>query len=146
MIYLTPLANYPLEQGSPQPDFKSAYKLILATTTPDSLIIAPYTQMTKVYTKQPGLWLPVSLTGHKDEVAQKTIDGTKDYYTGALKIQDDNELNEIVSTKRGYILVDAMARGRLDDSTISIIEKNPHSTKVYDTGSGPDRLQIFHFN
>ena len=146
MIYVIPLASYPLEQGSPQPDFKSAYKLIVATKTPDSLVIAPYTQMTKIYMNQPGLWLPVSLTGRKDEVAQKTIDGTKDYYTGALKIQNDTDLNQIVSTGRGYIIVDAMARGRLDESTIAIIENNPHSTKVYDTGSGPDRLQVFHFN
>jgi hypothetical protein len=145
-IYFQPSDSFKLERGSPQPDFKTAYILIQKTISPGDLIISPYTHMTKIYMGQPGLWLPISLTGRRDEIAQKTVAGTKDYYTGAHKIQDNEELAEIMNTHRGYIVIDAMARTRLGAETLHLIENSTRSTRVYQTGADTDRLEIFHFN
>ncbi len=140
-----PQATYLLEEGSPQPPFAATYDLIKKTISPGDLVISPYTQMTNIYMGDPGYWLPVSLTGRKSEVAAKTING-RDYYTGAPKINSPEEMTDLINNHRGYIILDTMARNRLEPAMLDAIKNNKRSTLVFQKQTTNGSIQMYHFN
>lgn len=143
-LHLTPVAHYPLESGSPQPDFKSAYELIHKTKSKDDIVIAPYTQMTSIYLGDPGYWLPVSLTGRSNEITDKTFNGT-DYYTGAPKIDSPQTFKDLIATQRGYIVLDAMARARVGAEYLDALN-SPRVTLVFRKATESNLIELYHFN
>jgi 4-amino-4-deoxy-L-arabinose transferase-like glycosyltransferase len=140
-----PQATYTLEEGSPQPPFSETYDLIKKTTSPNDIILSPYTQMTNIYMGTPGYWLPVSLTGRKSEVASKTING-RDYYTNAPKVNSAEELTTLINEHRGYIILDTMARNRLPADMMDAIKNNSRSTMVFQKKTNNGSIQLYHFN
>lgn len=128
-ITLIPQTIYNLEIGSPQPNFKVGYGAIKKLKKEDDIIISPYTQLSKIYLGDKGLWLPISLTGYANEITRNTINGT-DYYTGAPIIADQVALEHILNTMHGYIIIDSMAKARLKD-TFTYIINHPRVIPVY---------------
>jgi len=114
-----PKENYLLEYGSPQPNFKEAYLFIKENRKTDDMIISPYTHLSKIYLNDEGFWLPTSLSGRKEEIEGRTING-RDYYTNAPIVSNDKELLEIINSKSGYIIIDQMAKNRINKTVILI--------------------------
>ena len=75
------------------------------------------------------MWLPISLNGKSNEITDNNINGG-DYYTGAPIIADRVELEKILMTKSGYIILDSMAKTRLKD-TFTYIVDHPRIIPVY---------------
>lgn len=100
--------------------------------------------MTKIYLGDPGYWLPVSLTGRSNEIADKTINGT-DYYTGAPKVNSPEEFRNLIETRRGYVILDAMARARVGTEYLNAL-KNPRVTLVFKKATETDLIELYHFN
>ena len=142
---ILPLKSYQLEEGSPQPPFNAAYDLIKKTKSPQDIVIAPYTPLTQIYLNETGYWLPISLTGRSNEIDAKTIHG-KDYYTNAPKVNSIDEFINLINTHRGYVVLDTMARARLEPSYLDELQKNPRVTLVFQKGSPHGTIQVFHFN
>lgn len=142
---LLPTGTYILEEGSPQPAFNAAYDLIQKTKSKQDIVIAPYTPLTKIFLHETGYWLPISLTGRTNEIEAKTINGN-DYYTNAPKINSIDEFTKLIDNHRGYIILDTMARTRLDQSYLDELQKNPRATLVFQKGSSHGTIQVFHFN
>ncbi len=142
-ITFSPHAVYELEKGSPQPNFKEAYASIGAQKKTNDIIISPYTQMSKIYLKDKGLWLPISLTGKKDEIAQKTIHGT-DYYTGAPKINTLPEFTSLLNTKSGFVVFDLLGKTRLGKELAQTLTSF-HPTLVYHTGADFNEIWVYRF-
>ncbi|HRY31084.1 MAG TPA: glycosyltransferase family 39 protein [Candidatus Paceibacterota bacterium] len=135
--------TYNLEWDSPQPNFKSAYSLIAKIKGQNDLIVSPYAMMTKIYLGGEGLWLPVSLTGRKDDLEILIVDG-KDYYTGAEMVANIEQLDEILTKQTGFVVLDGMACNRLIKGCDSIA-KYPTVKQIYGSGTGLSGIGIFHF-
>ena len=139
-----PKKNYSLEPGSPQPNFKEAYKKIKEIKSDDDLIISPYTALSKIYLNDIGLWLPISLSGRKEELEKKLKEG-KDYYTGSPIISNDEKLLEIINSKNGFIVIDQMAKNRIG-KTFNLIDDNL-KTKIIYHSKGPklENIWVYQF-
>lgn len=129
IVTFIPKTIYNLEIGSPQPNFKIGYSAIRTLQKDDDVVISPYTQLSKIYLKDRGLWLPISLNGRSDEITNNNINGG-DYYTGAPIIPDKTALEKILNTQHGYIVIDSMSKKRLKD-TFTYIINHPRVIPVY---------------
>jgi len=140
-----PQSTYKLEIGSPQPNFKNGYRAIGELRKEGDIILSPYAHLSKIYLGDRGLWLPISLTGRKSEIATYTINGG-DYYTGAPIIPDAESLKHILDTNHGYIVMDSMAKIRLRDWLPTIIE-NPRVVIVYyeENNNSRDFIAVYGF-
>ena len=116
-----PISHYYLEPFTPQPDFAKAYQAIkVSGWGDDKIIISPFTQMDKVYLGRSDYWLVMSLHGRpldKEKVPER------EYYNNSLNIITKNQLEEIIYSNHGYIVVDDMALSgnRLDQEIIELI-------------------------
>lgn len=142
---IIPTGTYTLEEGSPQPVFNAAYNLIKKTKSEQDIIIAPYTPLTKIFIHETGYWLPISLTGRSNEVEAKTING-RDYYTNAPKVTSSDEFAYLINNHRGYVVIDTMARTRLEPEYLKVLQEDPRVTLVFQKGSPHGSIQVFHFN
>lgn len=100
--------------------------------------------MTKVYLGESGYWLPVSLTGRTAEIGERTINGG-DYYTGAPRINSADELRTMIATKRGYIILDTMAKNRVGRDYLEVL-KDPRVNLVFRKITKNDLIELYHFN
>lgn len=144
MATFIPTEWYHLEVGSPQPDFKKGYMIIKNLQKEGDIIISPYTQLTKIYLGDRGLWLPISLTGRTSEIASNTINGG-DYYTGAPIIPTIDALTNILNTEHGYIIIDSMARARLKGLFTTIIEHPRVIPVFYEESPTHDIIAVYAF-
>jgi uncharacterized membrane protein len=117
----SPISHYYLEPFTPQPDFTNAYQAIKASGWgDDKIIISPFTQMDKVYLGRSNYWLAMSLHGRpldKEKVPERN------FYNNAISITSKNQLEEIIYSNHGYIVIDEMALSgnRLDQDIIDYI-------------------------
>lgn len=141
---LIPVSHYKLEIGSPQPNFKGAYTAINSLKKDDDIIISPYTHLSKIYLQDRGLWLPITLTGKRDEIIRNTINNT-DYYTGAPIITDGVALQTILDTSHGYIVIDTMARIRIRE-LFNLIKDHPRvGTIYYNKNATGEEIAVYSF-
>jgi 4-amino-4-deoxy-L-arabinose transferase-like glycosyltransferase len=140
VLVLWPRAEYRLERGSPQPDFKSSFAVIEALKEPGDAIISAYPQMHKVYLGEKGAWLAMSLTRKEGEIARKTVNGV-DFYAGAPIVQGKSALEAFASSRRGFVIVDSMTETRLREE-VRLIETDSRFKKVYESGEASDLSHI----
>ncbi len=132
-----------VEQRSPQPDFKNAYNYIRQNSEKGDVVISAYTHLSKIYLDDRGFWLPISLTSNKDEVTRNTINNS-DYYTGAPKITYSSELESMLKTNSGFVIIDGLARSRLGRKVMEIIlSVNPEV--VFHKGEKLDEIWVYRF-
>ncbi len=143
-ITLIPRTIYNLEIGSPQPNFKIGYNAIKKLRKEGDVVISPYTQLSKIYLEDRGLWLPISLNGRSEEVIASNINGG-DYYTGAPIIADQEAFEKILMTKSGYIILDSMAKRRLKDTFTYIIEHPRIIPVYYEKSTTNDVIVVYGF-
>ncbi len=103
-----------LDKGSPQPDFNHAYEYIMDNKSPYHVIISPYAHMTNIYLGDPGILLPVSLTGRSKDLDLIITNQNTDYYTNAPTMKK-NDIVDFMHTHSGYILLDSMAAYRIPE-------------------------------
>jgi hypothetical protein len=99
-----------LDTGSPQPDFGAAYQYIRDNRTSDDIIISTYAHLSKIYLSDPGILLPISLTGRKSQIPVTAEN--RDWYTNTSTI-GLSDLKQFGSLHNGYIIFDNMALNRL---------------------------------
>lgn len=144
-VTLLPQTIYNLETGSPQPNFKTGYTIIDNLRKEGDIIISPYTQLSKIYLQDKGLWLPISLTGYTNEITRNTINGN-DYYTGAPIIPDEIALKNILDTMHGYIIIDSMAKKRLKETFTLIINHHQITPIYYESNDATnDIIAVYEF-
>jgi len=122
-----------LKKGSPQPDFNKAYSYILENKETGDLIISPYAHLTKIYTGDPGMLQPISLTGKPTE-ASLASGSNNDFYTNAPVIKTSYDLFKIARENHGYIVIDELAGSRLGD-VFGLISNHPVIREVYHSES-----------
>ncbi len=128
---ILPRATYTLEFGSPQPNFKGAYEYISAHRQPGDIVISTYAHLTKIYFRETGILLPISLTGRRDPGYLITEQG-RDYYTGAEVLNGVPDTLNMIENGHGYIIIDSMAKQRLGKFFTSITD-NPKTSKGYES-------------
>ncbi len=143
LLTIVPTKSYPLEKGSPQPNFGEAYKIIKKTKMDGDIVISPYTHLSKIYLNDAGLWLPISLTAKTNEISQNTVDG-RDYYTGAPKINSIEELKYNFNIRSGYLVIDELARVRLGIKTAEAIEASGLK-EIYHSGKELNEIWVYRF-
>jgi hypothetical protein len=104
-----PKSEYQLEFGSPQPDFKNAYKYILENISRGDIVLSPYTHLNRIYLGETGVWIPVTLLNDPSEIERKIING-REWYTGAPIVDD---INVYVQDNSGFIILDSQSEGRM---------------------------------
>jgi hypothetical protein len=109
-----PRSFYGLEMGSPQPDFKTAFRHIRENMREGDSVISSFPHLHKIYLGQKGIWLAESLTGDPTEVGRKTVDG-KDYYVGAPVISSADSFKEFLRSHAGFVLFDGTTFPRSED-------------------------------
>ena len=120
-----PRADYVLEPLTPQPDFKGAYKFIKKDWSLDKVIISPFSQMDKIYLGKADYWLPISLTGGKQDFEFLiTQDKKHEVYTNAPIIQNLTQFKDITKNNKGYIIIDEMSAVRLHKELLDYIKEN----------------------
>ena len=134
---------YALEWDSPQPNFKEAYALIKQSKKEGELVISPYTPLSKIYLKDKGLWLAISLTGKSEELTRNIING-KDYYAGAPVIEDAGQLMDIIENQTGFIVIDRMAAIRLEKQNGDQV-RHPKIEEIYESGVGLNQIWVYKF-
>lgn len=110
-----------LMNGSPQPDFVGAYKYIKEEITNTDVMISPYAHLNKIYLNNPGLLLPISLTGRSSELLFTITPEEADHYTNAPVIYAP-ELLTSTETLDGFLLLDTMAQQRMPKEFNAFIE------------------------
>lgn len=142
---IVPQASYVLDFGSPQPNFKGAYEYINTHHQPGDIIISTYAHLTKIYLGEPGIFLPISLTGKKIGEDLITSKGT-DYYTGATVLNGVPGTLNMIENNHGYIIIDTMAKIRLG-KLFNSIANHPKTMMVYEatTDKTTDRIWVYKF-
>lgn len=128
-MVLLPRATYALEFGSPQPDFAGAYKYVQTNRQPTDTVVSTYAHLTKIYLKETGILLPISLTGKRSAGYLITESG-KDFYTGAEALNGVPDTLNMIENGHGYIIIDSMAKQRLGKFFTSITQ-HPKTKQVY---------------
>jgi len=140
-IALTPTST--LYPDSPQSNFRDAYQYVLDNQTENDQVVSPYAHLTNIYLGDPGVLLPVSLTGRKSEL-QATITSNKtDYYTNT-NITDDAKLFNPVNRQSGFLIIDHMARQRIP-STFNTAMSKQYFQLVYFSPSKEDGGNVWVF-
>lgn len=120
---LRPAQFYSLETLTPQPNFQSAYATIKNSENYQagkSIVISPYTVLSKIYLNDPGVWLKISLTGKNIEGINRylTEHDNKEFYNNVETIHGFTELLKMSrdnsgENKKNFLILDQMALGRL---------------------------------
>lgn len=124
-ITIFPKQSYQLGYDSPQPNFKKAYEVIKEDLTEKDVLITAYPYMTELFLNQSGLWVPFSISGHANESEWVIVDG-KERVTGAHVVVDFSELDNILNTKQGFILIDQLMLRRVPDIS-HFIDAHPNT-------------------
>jgi hypothetical protein len=145
-FHILPQSHYSLEIGSPQPNFKDAYTYITNHKNTDDVIISPYAHLTKIYTGETGILLPISLTGRTNRENYKVTQDNKDYYTGAEILNGVPATLNMIENSHGYVILDSMARNRIGKLFTSITN-HPKVTQVHESDSAKlsDHVWIYEF-
>jgi len=136
-----PRNNYYLEPFTPQPNFALAYNIIKqAGWDEDKVIISPFTQMDKIYLGKSDYWLAIGLDGRQLDKNQLP---EREYYNNAVTISSAEQLEEVMGTKTGYIVVDDMASVRLSAKINQLI--NQQKLIFNDLKKIGNRIWVFSF-
>jgi 4-amino-4-deoxy-L-arabinose transferase-like glycosyltransferase len=127
---LVPHTLYYLEYQTPQPDFRSAYKNI--TLGDDDIVVSAYPVLSRFYLGRSDYWIPFTLSGKPINESQNNVH-TGDKSLGVA------ELNELVSTKKGWIVIDNLAvrmmrpefYNAIQNATLVYSEQNDIYSGVY---------------
>ena len=138
---LLPKSHYYLEQQTPQPNFAYVYDIIKTRGfLENDVIISPYTQMDKIYLGKSDYWLAIDLLGkdlNKDALPER------EFYTNAQTIKDAEQLKKVIDNNSGYLIVDDMARVRLDEEINKTIILLP--IVYYELKKGGNSIWVFSF-
>lgn len=144
LLTILPQKHYPLFFGSPQPNFKEVYEIIKEEKKDNDIVISPYAHLNKIYLQDPGICLPISLSGRSSQT-EALIKRGVDHYTGAPLITSKEHLQEVIDSNTGFIVLDQMAvirlRNQLQEKTIF------HSKikEVYQSGTGLNAIWLYRF-
>lgn len=116
----SPIATQHFRSYTPQPDFKKMYAIIHNNTSADDRIITPYPTMTWWYLQRiDDLALPISLTSPRSNTGP-----TIEYYTQTAMLTKDQFEQWQSSGKHGWIIIDDLARTRLEHNILEMITTN----------------------
>lgn len=136
-----PSSHYFLEPHTPQPDFKGAYQAILDNNwNKNKVIISSFTQLDKIYLGRSDYWLAIDLHGRS--INTENLDD-REYYNNAITIKDVSQLENIIEKHSGYIVVDSMARVRLNREINNLIDNQ--SLIYYNQIRPADSIWVFSF-
>ena len=129
----TPQSIYYLEPRAPQPNFKQAYNYINENMSDGDIIIDTWPAVGKFYLKRaPDYWLAFDIAGLRGEYSVEE-DKSREFYTNTLIIKDLDMLESIiVENQSGWLVIDGLAKSRLQPSTTEFIEQN---LTYYERGS-----------
>jgi len=121
-----PRPIYQLEFRTPNPNFTKAYRVIRESGWQDnrSVIVSPYTQMDMVYLGKTDFYLPISLTGLEDGLKGQIMRDNRNVYNNSPVIQSNSDLKQLHSGEATFIVIDAMARQRINIETLEYILGN----------------------
>ncbi len=144
LLTFIPQKHYPLFFGSPQPNFKEAYRFIKENKTEEDIVISPYTHLNKIYLQDIGILLPISLSG-KTSQTQAIIERGFDYYTNAPVIESKEHLLELITNNTGFIVLDEMATKRLKNQFQEDKIFHFKIREVYHSGIGLNAIWLYQF-
>jgi len=108
---------------TPQPNWRAAYVFIQEKSHAGDIVISSHPHFNKIYLGEAGYWLKYPYLG--PDSAESTIVNNREYYVGALVIDDLNELQTITAESNGFIVFDYMATDdRILAETLDFIETN----------------------
>jgi len=108
---------------TPQPDFNSAYVKIKENIKKDEIVISSHPHFNKIFLETAGYWIKYDYLGIED--FNKKIKEDKEYYVGAMVVNDLEELKKLIDNKHGYIIFDLYAiDGRIDKTIVQYIQEN----------------------
>ena len=108
---------------TPQPNWNKAYAFIRDNRTEGDMIISSHSHFTKIFLQQPGYWLGYNYHGMSD--LPTSIQNDREYYVGAVVIDNLDDFMHSTDGKSGYVIFDYMAAdNRIADDTLTYIRRN----------------------
>lgn len=133
-----------LESDSPQPNFAAAYSYIATYKTNNDIIVSPYAHLSKIYLENPGMLLPISLTGKAKELKLTITRDKTDYYTNAPALVDNHAIFSLINTKHGYIVMDSMAQKRIPN-IFEDLTNHPRVNRVFSHQENDAMVWVFKY-
>ena len=118
-----PQTQYWLEEDVPQPDFKAAYGSFEIQEN-DTLIV-DHPLVSKFYGKKGDYWIgfDYSRKGNITRILTNESGYTKEVYDNLSTIRSYSEFVDVVNSTKGYIVIDLMAKSRIDSRIIKEFEQ-----------------------
>jgi len=109
---------------TPQPNWNNAYAYIAQHRTAGDIIISSHPHFNKIFLSEAGYWIRYNYLGMSE--TPNTIQNGREYYVGALVIDDTTELETLLTTRHGFIVFDYMAQdGRITPEILERITTLP---------------------
>ena len=123
---------------TPQPDYNKIFSYIRENKKDDDVTISAHPQMEKIYLGEAGYLLKYNTPIFKQ------VSG-KDPFTGADLLENISELESVVSTKHGYVVLDFMdIDGNIDGETLDFIRKKMNLV-LFDEKNAHSKLWVYKF-
>ncbi len=108
---------------TPQPNWNKAYSFVRDTRTEGDMIISSHPHFTKIFLQEPGYWLGYNYHGMSN--LPSSIVNDREYYVGAIVIDNLDDFRHSTNGKSGYVIIDYMAAdNRIADDTLTYIRRN----------------------
>ena len=120
---IAPQTNYWLEKDVPQPDFKVAYNSFEISDNDTLLVTNPL--VSKFYGNKGDYWVAFDYSnkGNITRILTKESGRTKEVYDNVSAIKSHEEFMDIINSTRGYVVIDIMAKQRMNRRIVKEIEK-----------------------
>ncbi len=107
---------------TPQPNWNSAYAYIKEIRTQDDIIISSHPHFTKIFLREAGYWLGYNYHGMSN--LPTTIKNDREYYVGAIVVDNLEDFVHITEGKQGFVILDYMATdNRIAEETLTHIRR-----------------------
>lgn len=126
-LIFIPKKTFALEDYTPQPNFKKAYREIEKEMQDSDCVASPYPYMDKIYLGKSTWALPISYTGRDED---STGQNDKEHYSGTRMLYKrknpiesylTSSINDCTAT---YFVIDAMAKSRINKKMLDYLMKN----------------------
>lgn len=112
----TPRSHYDLGPTAQQGEFRHAYEYIAQNWENSDIVVSSLTPLTYWYLGRSDYWIQFSYWGFPTPPEN-------DFYTSAVVIGTTNDMRELVSEERGWVVLEIMALGKMDQSLRRYIEE-----------------------
>ena len=111
-----PRSHYDLGPTATQGEFRHAYEYIAQNWENGDIVVSSLTPLTYWYLCRSDYWIQFSYWGF-------STPPKKDVYTSAAVIGTANDMRELVSEERGWVVLEIMALGKMNQSLRQYIEE-----------------------